>query len=271
MDKELLMEIIDKSDIRLNIIGHGHHPANFTITKTIACFALIYTLSGSYTLILNNRQYKVLPGETYLAAPGTELTLIAHEKSENLHCHFSILYSNKIALTGEIKENRMIHRRAALMQLFRRYMYDLTGMRVASQNTLKSVLKIVFYEMVLFNESNIDTFINSASKIFSNRIYFITEYIKSNISQPLKISSLAEVAGYTPSYFSRYFKQVTGIPVSDYISNMKMDAAKQLLSDRITSVNEVASKLGFTDQFIFSRKFKKHFGISPKQYAGSRF
>ncbi len=262
MDRYLLMEIIDKSDIMLMETGHGIHPMNVKITRKLKHFDVILILSGCHTMIFNNTEYKTAPGDIYLVAPGTKLSFIAHENSETLFCHFSVSYMNRIILKGDIKENKMNNKNKDLLRLYKKYLNDVIKMHTASQSPLKSILKIFLYEMIL-NNSNIDAFISSNSSFFNDRIYYVTKYIQSNINTPLKISSLAKLAGYSQSYFSKHFKELLGTSASDYINNLKLDTAKILLSNDNKSVNDVSAELGYPDQFVFSKKFKKHFGISP--------
>jgi AraC-like DNA-binding protein len=73
----------------------------------------------------------------------------------------------------------------------------------------------------------------------------------------------------TVSNLSKNFKRDTGMTLKEYFDSQLLRNAKQklLLSD--ASVKEIAYSLGFNDEFYFSRFFKKHEGIAPREYRGN--
>ncbi len=74
--------------------------------------------------------------------------------------------------------------------------------------------------------------------------------------------------GYTPNYFRRIFRQETGVPPLEFMNNIRIDHAKELLiqKDDKTSFSEIALACGFSDVYYFSRLFKKNTGYTPKEY-----
>ena len=92
----------------------------------------------------------------------------------------------------------------------------------------------------------------------------IRRLIQSSYAGPtLNLPYIAETLGYTPNYISTVFKKETGISVVQYITEQRMLAAKQLLSVQKLSVNVVCEKVGYTNPFYFSRRFKAYFGYAP--------
>jgi AraC-like DNA-binding protein len=266
MDKNFLTDLIDKSEISLNNSGNGKHLKDSKVTITFQDFDVFHTLSGSYTLIINHKKYIANPRDSFLMTPNSTLTLIANEDSKQLFYHFSVVYAGKMNLTGDFEDYKLPPKQSALMKLFRKYFEDCTHHKLVSLTALKSVFKIVLLEMVFLSEGNFNKFISKSPYPFNSQFLDVIRYIQNNPDIPIKNSFLAEMAGFNQCYFSRYFKKVMGISASDYICNIKMNAAKQLLIDKKVSINEAAMELGFSDQFIFSRKFKKHFGVSPNQF-----
>ena len=68
-------------------------------------------------------------------------------------------------------------------------------------------------------------------------------------------------------HFSKIFKKEVGINYIRWLTNYRMDIAKQLLMERKSTIKEVCYQVGYTDPNYFSRIFKKTVGISPKEYA----
>lgn len=96
------------------------------------------------------------------------------------------------------------------------------------------------------------------------------DYIRSNISEDLSRSQVAEHVYVNPEYLSRLFKKETGFSVNDYIIFEKLKVAKALLKDTHIPVSIVASKIGYSNFSYFSQVFKKHTGISPVEYRNEK-
>lgn len=81
--------------------------------------------------------------------------------------------------------------------------------------------------------------------------------------ESLTAANLAEHAGYSPFHFSRLFLARTGIGPGQYLSALRIDAAKRLLLTRDDAVIDVAAAVGFDSLSSFSRRFKQAVGVSP--------
>ncbi|MBR0038185.1 MAG: DNA-binding response regulator [Bacteroidales bacterium] len=92
-------------------------------------------------------------------------------------------------------------------------------------------------------------------------------WMQAHIDDPkLTIDAFAEHFGYGRSSFFKKFKQITGMTPNDYIREQRMSVAAELLKDPRLTVAEVAYKVGFEDQYYFSKAFKQHFGMPPTKY-----
>lgn len=82
----------------------------------------------------------------------------------------------------------------------------------------------------------------------------------------LTIDLCAELFGYGRTTFFKKVKQLTGMTPNDYIRQMRMTLAAELLKDERLTVAEVAYKVGFEDQYYFSKAFKQYYGMPPTKY-----
>lgn len=90
----------------------------------------------------------------------------------------------------------------------------------------------------------------------------VKQYIMAHYQEPeLSLSVLSEKLQLTPSYVSRLFKKEEGVPLVGYITQVRMEAARELLLQGL-QVRVVARRVGYTDEYYFSRCFKKQFGSS---------
>jgi len=100
----------------------------------------------------------------------------------------------------------------------------------------------------------------------NNPIKEVTEYIKQNLKENINLKSLSEKACMSTTSFYRFFKRELGMSPIEYILNEKIKCAKNLLKNPTLQINEVCYLAGFEDANYFIRLFKKHEGITPKQY-----
>ena len=92
-------------------------------------------------------------------------------------------------------------------------------------------------------------------------------YICENYNQDLNLDTLAQKYSLSRSYFSKLFKQITGVGLNEYINITRINAAQNLLLKSNSSITEIATLCGFNDSNYFSAVFKKIKGITPKKYS----
>lgn len=96
-------------------------------------------------------------------------------------------------------------------------------------------------------------------------------YINENYFEELTLSGLADKYAVESSYFSRLFKQETGENLMLYIAGKRMEKAKELMQREDINIAEVAFMVGYDDYTYFSKVFKKHTGVSPRDYRSRLF
>lgn len=96
----------------------------------------------------------------------------------------------------------------------------------------------------------------------------IKQYMEEHFHEPLSITELAEMADISPKYFGDQFKKSFGKSAMKYLSELRINQAKRyLLSAREQlRMRDIALMVGYSDEFYFSRKFKKEVGMSPTDY-----
>lgn len=91
-------------------------------------------------------------------------------------------------------------------------------------------------------------------------------YIAKNLNKNISRRSVAEQVHLNEEYFSRLFRQQTGLTFKDYVLVEKMNAAKKLLRDSKLSISIIASKVGYDNFSHFSKMFKKLTNQTPQEY-----
>lgn len=97
-------------------------------------------------------------------------------------------------------------------------------------------------------------------------IYKIINYININLDSKISVDKIATVLGLSVSYISHAFKKEKNISIKSFIIEQKIERAKQLLSATDLTIEEISSKLKFSNYNYFCKVFKKETGVSPKYY-----
>lgn len=92
------------------------------------------------------------------------------------------------------------------------------------------------------------------------------EYIRQNFQKNLSLEEVAQSAGISPYYFSKLFKEETGMNFTEYLTGLRIETAKQLLSNPKLSIKQVCVDSGYANPNYFSRIFKKWTGITPTEF-----
>lgn len=95
----------------------------------------------------------------------------------------------------------------------------------------------------------------------------VKQYLKTNyMNFGLSLESVADLIGVSSSYLSVLFKKEAEINFIDYLTDLRISAAKELLKDPLRSAGEIAEKTGFESSSYFTRAFKRKTGMTPTEY-----
>lgn len=103
-------------------------------------------------------------------------------------------------------------------------------------------------------------------KLDLRRIQRVLDYIDSNIGKPITLDQLAAEASLSPFHFSRLFRDATGLAPHRYVTDRRVQAAKDALALPERSLTEIALDKGFGSLDNFIRVFRKRTGLTPGQY-----
>jgi len=143
-------------------------------------------------------------------------------------------------------------------------------------STLYSLFQTILHQGVVMRvEEELRTIIKNMFKHYSSKnvqqesqtVLDIKSYIDRNSVATLSIDDLASYVGYNKSYLIRFFKKEVGLTPQQYILNIKVNKAKELLTyANKESLTSISLDAGFFDQSHLNRNFKGLFGSTPKYY-----
>lgn len=100
----------------------------------------------------------------------------------------------------------------------------------------------------------------------TQKIRKAVNYLKEHYGERFSLKALAGQVGLSPPYFSSLFKVEMGRTVTDYLKEIRIQAAKEMLINSSMSIGAVSDSCGFEDQSYFSKVFKQHTGVLPSRY-----
>lgn len=220
---------------------------------------IIIPLKGSATFSLNGMPYFMTADTIVHAGPSMEIDIEVQgdEVWQYAVIHYQLLedhsdrypyFNQHFSIT--INGNRLLL--DLTHQLMKNY--------ITPTNMARISCKRLFLKLV-------ETILVSSSKKIENedQMEVAVRYIHEQYSKPITIQDLAVQLGIERRRFAYLFERYTGLSPIQYLTEIRIRRAKELLRSGI-SVAEVAERVGYLDNFYFSRVFKKQTGMSPTEY-----
>ncbi len=176
---------------------------------------------------------------------------------------------NSICKLLERADNGVAFEMPAIMKV-----YGMLNEVTRTQAGFYRVMKVIaiLYELSIdphFHTLSSSSFAHSAMNADSRRVQKVEEYINKNYNKEVRLNTLADIVGMTPTAFSRFFKLRTGKTISEYLIDIRLGYASRKLVDSSMSIFEVCYECGFNNVSNFNRIFKKKKGCSPKVFRES--
>lgn len=102
------------------------------------------------------------------------------------------------------------------------------------------------------------------------RIAYLREMFLSNPARPWTVAEMARKVNVSVSHLNRLFKAEFDQSPTRYLQNLRLERAADLLHDSFMSVKEIRVCSGFSDKTVFSKNFKKKYGMPPQEYRKKR-
>lgn len=134
------------------------------------------------------------------------------------------------------------------------------------------VVRRLFEDLLLKNEDarkrslNIQALKASTRLEIFKRISTARDWMEAHYRENITLEDIASVASMNSQHFLRMFKQVYTITPHQFLIDLKLKKAKQLLDGNNMTINDICQAIGFESAFSFSVLFKKRFGLSPSQF-----
>jgi len=254
VDIVFVYHLRDERQITWHGRRHSHGPG---------LYELHYFISGAGSFRNGRHTWTIAPGTLHLTAPLVEHQILALDAKRPI-TYYAVLFS--AAEDAELLEllDRCGHHEAPwLIGTSRRFFFaDLLERHFSSRSDLISAGRHSFIAFLY------DLAAGAAPHgvVDNAHVEKALAIMQMSIEKDLDLDSLCARLQLSSEHFVRVFSQRMGMPPMKYYSRLKIEAARAMLSSTNLHVREIADKLGFANQFNFTRAFKRFADMSPSEY-----
>lgn len=251
---------LKSSEIFVRTSGFVTTDATWMQEPLYAPYTRIYfVMAGKGVLFSENERIPLEPGYVYLAPCGMKYGFYGAPSIMKLYFHVNVTLSED-AYDAFSNYGHFIRIPRAV-----EYMEHLKEQYLSEDPYEHFLLKNELWRTVCEGLQTVRTHTESFSR-YSDATAFAIGYVYRNLSAALTVKTVAEGSFCSQSQLSALFRREVGQSIASYIDDLLMADASNRLIYTNDSVSRISEQLGFCDQFYFSRKFTKRFGLSPLQY-----
>ncbi len=239
-------------------------------------YEIYYVRSGKIRFYVDNSLYTLKSGDIMIIPPHM--------------IHFVTYLSNCVRVNIYFKIEDLVNNEPPFMPNFQEKFLKLTTIHIprAYRDNMNTIIDTMLHEDTIDDTSTkmmlsllLKQFLLSCNRYcvfnitpdgYNEDEYILkaVQYINENFHSNITLTSMAEMAGLSPSYFSKKFKATTGSGMKEYLTYVRLNHASMELISTDHSITNVALNCGFSDSNYFKDSFKKTYGMSPRAYRNSK-
>lgn len=219
-----------------------------------------YIIEGEGVCEINGKSFLFRKGDVSFVTP---LDLHSYRgeqtfKTVTVHFHLETISPELASLSG--MEACVINCTEEMKRLFLLLQSEFSE-KEHKRLSLKNIIELIVIMFLRINkcERTSDT---------PREMLDIIGYINQNFTKPIDLSGISKMCNYSTAYLSRQFKKYTGMGFSEYLVDVRVSHAKNILMNNDISITQLAYECGFGCVRSFNRAFFAKYGCSPKEYKG---
>ncbi|WP_034040890.1 AraC family transcriptional regulator [Wocania ichthyoenteri] len=255
------------SDFYLTAIGYYPHAIHHDRKRKFGCkeYIWLYCTEGSGEVVINNKNFELIPNTYIIIPPG-----ISHHYKSSEKQPWTIYWAHFFGEKSDILYSRYLDEvkmHVGKIPLNESRLKKMIEMIDTLENNFESknieITNINFYHLlssIIYHIEPSPSFLNTDP--ISQSITFLNKHIK----EIFKVEDLALQQNLSVSRYTELFKKKTGFSPIKYFNNIKIQKSCQYLYFTDLTIKEISLKVGFKDQYYFSRAFSKLIGMPPSKY-----
>ncbi|CAH1221261.1 HTH-type transcriptional activator Btr [Paenibacillus plantiphilus] len=232
---------------------------------------LIVFTSGAGLVSINDQSFQLSADQCYLLSPGDYIEII-HDYGggstiEYYQIAFTVIRTSDAGpgtFTGSILDDRHEITAYPFSRLLR-LVEDLHANRQVDCDIKWFHQHMRFQELLGFLiEQNYQS---GHALHVTQSVESTVQYMQSNYMENITVKQLAQLANVPYWQYSTVFRELTGKKPLNYLNELRINRSKELLAGSSFQLREIASQVGFADEYYFNRRFRQTTGLTPGQYA----
>lgn len=279
---ENIQEILNL-DFDVNVIPRENYPLNYPIHWHKEIEIIYYPLYNATDINpvteISGKEYELSPGDILLIWQGELHRTIKNPDKKLIGFQFdSALLQSLTDFIPYIPKLRRLHHlksntHADLVMSLSSYLDDICDLDKDQESfyRVEKIINLLKFMTTLSKEADnaYDASMQVPGSLSLDALYKIQRscvYITKNCSEDLSLNDVASMAGFSPNYFSRMFKETTGYNFVEYLMIERVRKAQRYLGDNSIPITEVAYLSGFKSISTFNRVFHQIKNCSPRQF-----
>lgn len=225
-------------------------------------YDITYIIKGKARYIIDGEIIELEAGDVLYLTDGMEKQAITYPNSL-MHCfsvNFSPKYPGVKAVPPEFPRRSHIGAQKDIIEMFQELTINWTGQQSGYRIKTRALLMLILHRLSEIILYKIDSTFSG-----DYRINKIIRYISMHYSEKLTVKELADRVHLDTAYFGHLFKQETGMTVHQYMTQVRVRNAENMLRSGNCKVGEAAESCGFSDVFHFYKSFKLLRGFPPSR------
>ncbi len=242
-------------------------------------FELVYILRGTATHWMEQDPASLRAGDYFIIDPGSEHCYRDAEELELVNCLFlpayidraledcpslSSLLSNQVLRFGVPVDIRTADRifqdtDGTVGRLIRQMELEYNARKTGCAEMLRCYLTQILVCAIRASEEA------ERTRVQHDVTIAIVDHLQQHYAQALSLTDMSRQFGYTPQYLSSLFHRDTGMTIQTFLQRLRVEAACRLM-DSTLSISNIAQAVGYSDSKHFSKVFRQHKGLSPREY-----
>jgi len=270
---DIFNELSEYITVKINSCREEFHDRTWIENKVHKDYDMWFILDGHVGIEINGLSYSAAEGDVILFYPGVPYSAyMGQDGCRFVYIHFDFSMGNNFRILNDFNFAGIIPAETVGEEggIFRKGWYGLKESDVSSI-LLKGYFTILVSKVLQSGngESKRHFFPQSFQQKCSGRLNTLQpvfKYISERIDKRIKIQELSNIACMSEKYFIKFFKEAIGISPLVYINQLKMNRARNYIYQGRYSIKQIANLLGYSDQYTFSKAFKKYFNVSPSRF-----